>query len=47
MIKKGDAIGWNTEKIFKPNFGIVSDLVSKENNLFIATIPDYVWTKIE
>lgn len=39
----GDANEWKVERLFEAKDGIITDLALTQNDLFIATIPDYYW----
>lgn len=44
LIKLGDdANEWKAEKLFEVKEGIIADLELTQDDLFIATIPDYHW----
>ncbi|MFJ5788994.1 WD40/YVTN/BNR-like repeat-containing protein [Lysinibacillus sp. NPDC093197] len=44
LIKYGDnAFNWEVERLYEEKEGIITDLEISQNDLFIATIPDYHW----
>jgi hypothetical protein len=46
LIKLSGVNGWIGEKLFQLRKGIVTDLEITQNDLFIATVPDYFWENI-
>nr|AYQ72423.1 hypothetical protein EAV92_07475 [Cohnella candidum] len=47
IVKEGDSISWKMVKLLKPDSEIISDLLVKDDYLFIASIPDFLWTKLQ